>query len=262
MADVVSKKDAEIARLKAELKALEEEKAKQAGGLDDMDEHDNDDEQSDEEYHTPHMQDDTPYMQDVLLCSDNIHNVVAEGVIIDGVGPLTIHGVQLTDEYARVRVTKMLQEDAEIPCSVGEIQYVRDTYDTFLPWPKDLIMTDQGPLRKKPPMSKSSSKDMSKPPMTSPHLSSAGSHINPENTLTEGQPFVDHIMNRIHVSLQFMVREFCRVKGINSVVSIPVDPTFMNRESIFLTSEDVEQVATLHMIGGSAMIFGLRYPLN
>ena len=136
MADVVSKKDAEIARLKAELKALEEEKAKQAGGIDDMDEHDNDDEQSDEEYHTP-------YMQDVLLCLDNIHNVVAEGVIIDGVGPLTIHGVQLTDKYARVRVTKMLQEDAEIPCSVWEIHYVRDTYDTFLPWPKDLIMTDQ-----------------------------------------------------------------------------------------------------------------------
>ncbi|XP_062082559.1 ubiquitin-like-specific protease 1 [Humulus lupulus] len=107
-------------------------------------------------------------------------------------------------------------------------------------------------------MSKSSSKDMSKPPMTSPHLSSAGSHVNPENTLTEGQPFADHIMNRIHVSLQFMVREFCRVKGINSVASIPVDPTFMNRESIFLTSEDVEQVSTLHMIGGSAMIFGLR----
>ncbi|XP_062086453.1 uncharacterized protein LOC133792561 [Humulus lupulus] len=53
MADVVSKKDAEIARLRAELKDLEEEKAKQAGGIDDMDEHDNDDEQSDEEYHTP-----------------------------------------------------------------------------------------------------------------------------------------------------------------------------------------------------------------
>ena len=68
---------------------------------------------------------------------------MAEGVIIDGVGPLTIHGVQLTDEYARVRVTKMLQENAEIPCSVGEIHYVRDTYDAFLPWPKVLIMTDQ-----------------------------------------------------------------------------------------------------------------------
>ena len=53
--------------------------------------------------------------------------MVADGVIIDRVGPLTIHGVQLTDEYARVRVTKMLQEDAEIPCSVGEIHYVRDT---------------------------------------------------------------------------------------------------------------------------------------
>ncbi|XP_062079615.1 uncharacterized protein LOC133784150 [Humulus lupulus] len=55
MANAVSKKDAEIARLRAELKALEEEKAKQAGGIDDMDEHDNDDEQSDEEYHTPYM---------------------------------------------------------------------------------------------------------------------------------------------------------------------------------------------------------------
>ena len=112
-------------------------------------------------------------------------------------------------------------------------------------------------------MSKNPSKDKTnRNSLTSPHLSSAGSHVNPENTLTEGQPFSDHIMNRIHVSLQFMVREFCRVKGINSVVSIPVDPTFMNRESIFLTSEDVEQVSTLHMIGGSAMIFGLRYPLN
>ena len=112
-------------------------------------------------------------------------------------------------------------------------------------------------------MSKSSSKDKTnRNSLTSPHLSLAGSHVNPENTLTEGQPFADHIMNRIHVSLQFMVREFCRVKGINSVVSIPVDPSFMNRESIFLTSEDVEQVATLHMIGDSAMIFGLRYPLN
>ena len=112
-------------------------------------------------------------------------------------------------------------------------------------------------------MSTSPSKDkMNRNSTTSPHLSSAGSHVNLENTPIEGQPFADHIMNRIHVSLQFMVREFCRVKGMNTVVSIPVDPSFMNRESIFITSEDVEQVATLHMIGGSAMIFGLRYPFN
>ena len=49
MSEVVSKKDAEIARLRAEIKALEEERAKQVGGNDDMEEHDNDD----EEYHTP-----------------------------------------------------------------------------------------------------------------------------------------------------------------------------------------------------------------
>uniref|UniRef100_A0A803R947 Uncharacterized protein n=1 Tax=Cannabis sativa TaxID=3483 RepID=A0A803R947_CANSA len=47
-------------------------------------------------------------------------------------------------------VSEILQEDAEIPVPLEEFRYVRDVYQMFLPWPKHLILTTEGPLAQPP----------------------------------------------------------------------------------------------------------------
>ena len=70
---------------------------------------------------------------------------MAKGVIIvPNMGSqITIHGVILDDSVARVWLIDVLQEEVEIPIPFGNIRYVGDARDTFLPWPKKLIVTCQ-----------------------------------------------------------------------------------------------------------------------
>ncbi|KAM6555138.1 hypothetical protein CsatB_015900 [Cannabis sativa] len=64
--------------------------------------------------------------QCVKLCSDNIDNVVAEGVIIEAVGFFSYHGDIISNDYARVQITQVIQGEVEIPYRRGAIRYVRD----------------------------------------------------------------------------------------------------------------------------------------
>ncbi|KAM6576526.1 hypothetical protein CsatB_028363 [Cannabis sativa] len=82
----------------------------------------------------------------VHLCSDNIDNIVARAYLYEHVGKITIHCTNYDDSHARILVSEMLQEDAEIPIPIEGCRYVRDVSQMFLPWPKHLILTSEGPL--------------------------------------------------------------------------------------------------------------------
>ncbi|KAM6542076.1 hypothetical protein CsatB_006523 [Cannabis sativa] len=81
--------------------------------------------------------------QQVHLCSDNIDNIVARGYLYEHVGIIQVHCQNYDDSHARIMVSKILQEDAEIPVPIEECRYVRDVYQMFLPWPKHLILTTE-----------------------------------------------------------------------------------------------------------------------
>ncbi|XP_060973220.1 uncharacterized protein LOC133038839 [Cannabis sativa] len=81
--------------------------------------------------------------QQVHLCSDNIDNIVARGYLYEHVGTIKVHCQDYDDSHARIMVSEILQEDAEIPVPIEECRYVRDVYQMFLPWPKHLILTTE-----------------------------------------------------------------------------------------------------------------------
>ncbi|XP_060964119.1 uncharacterized protein LOC115722101 [Cannabis sativa] len=66
------------------------------------------------------------------------------------------------------------------------------------------------------------------------------------------------VLDKTHISLQAMFLEYMRVKGKNEFVRVPVNPSLFYRVHIYITSEDVIQVATQDELTGSAMLFGLR----
>ncbi|XP_060972651.1 uncharacterized protein LOC133038498 [Cannabis sativa] len=81
--------------------------------------------------------------QQVHLCSDNIDNIVARGYLYEHVGIIQVHCQNYDDSHARIMVSEILQEDAEIPVPIEECRYVRDVYQMFLPWPTHLILTTE-----------------------------------------------------------------------------------------------------------------------
>ncbi|KAF4390611.1 hypothetical protein F8388_006108 [Cannabis sativa] len=87
--------------------------------------------------------------QCVKLCSDNIDNVVVEGVIIEAVGYFSYHGDIITNDYARVQITQVIQGEAEIPYPRDAIRYVYYACNKLVPWPRELILTEEGPLIQK-----------------------------------------------------------------------------------------------------------------
>ncbi|XP_060971449.1 uncharacterized protein LOC133037824 [Cannabis sativa] len=210
---------------------------------------------------------------EVLLCSDNIHNIVAKGVLLESVSPVTIHTVQYKEGIARVLITEQLQEEAEIAHPIENIRYVYETKDTFFPWPKHLILNlDKVPIFPDVASThKSSSKgkqiatphrspNKGKQISTLPAMSSAGSQSNVRiEQMDKNATFKPEVWAQIPVCLHFLVEEFIRRKGKWSVVEVPTDPDFMPpRTHIILSSEDVEQVGTLNFIGCQGMIFGIR----
>ncbi|XP_060964917.1 uncharacterized protein LOC133033875 [Cannabis sativa] len=188
--------------------------------------------------------------QCVKLYSDNIDNVVAEGVIIEAVGYFSYHGDIITNDYARVQITQVIQGEAEIPYPRGAIRYVCDACNKLVPWPRELILTEEGSLIKKlhsSNNSKGKEKCKGKEKIVE-HLDSTKSY----------EKFIAGVLDKTHISLQAMFLEYMRVKGKNEFVRIPVNPSLFYRVHIYITSEDVIQVATQDELTGSAMLFGLR----
>ncbi|KAF4403390.1 hypothetical protein G4B88_008036 [Cannabis sativa] len=81
--------------------------------------------------------------QCVKLCPDNIDNVVAEGVIIKAVDFFSYHGDIITNDYAQVQITQVIQGEAKIPYPKGAIRYVYDACNKLVPWPRELILTEE-----------------------------------------------------------------------------------------------------------------------
>ncbi|XP_060967323.1 uncharacterized protein LOC133035508 [Cannabis sativa] len=132
-------------------------------------------------------------------------------------------------------VTEILQEDAEIPVPLEEFRYVRDVYQMFLPWPKHLILTTEGPLAQ-PPSRRDASKG--KAPMLSPESRGA----------REDELFTEEKMALIPNSLKWMIHEFLRLKDKRDIITISVPRGFIApRTRIILCGEDLRRVATLNV---------------
>ncbi|XP_060971035.1 uncharacterized protein LOC133037665 [Cannabis sativa] len=146
-------------------------------------------------------------------------------------------------------VSEILQEDAEIPVPIEECRYVRDVYQMFLPWPKHLILTTEGPLAQ-PPSRRDASKG--KALMLSPQ----GRGAREDNLFTEEK------MALIPNSLKWMIHEFLRLKDKRDIITIHVPRGFIApRTQITLSGEDLQQVATCDYIGNQGMLFGMMYTL-
>ncbi|KAM6595454.1 hypothetical protein CsatA_005981 [Cannabis sativa] len=185
--------------------------------------------------------------QTVHLCSDNIDNIVARGYLYEHVGTIKVHCQDYDDSHARIMVTEILQEDAEIPVPIEECRYVRDVYQMFLPWPKHLILTTEGPLAQ-PPSRRDASKG--KAPMLSPQGRGA----------REDDLFTEEKMALIPNSLKWMIHEFLRLKDKRDIITIPVPRAFIApRTQITLSGEDLQQVATCDYIGNQGMLFGMMH---
>ncbi|KAM6543253.1 hypothetical protein CsatB_007700 [Cannabis sativa] len=187
--------------------------------------------------------------QQVHLCSDNIDNIVARGYLYEHVGTIKVHCQDYDDSHARIMVSEILQEDAEIPVPIEECRYVRDVYQMFLPWPKHLILTTEGPLAQ-PPSRRDASKG--KAPMLSPQGRGA----------REDDLFTEEKMALIPNSLKWMIHEFLRLKDKRDIITIPIPRGFIApRTQITLSGEDLQQVATCDYIGNQGMLFGMMYTL-
>ncbi|KAM6586701.1 hypothetical protein CsatA_009306 [Cannabis sativa] len=144
-------------------------------------------------------------------------------------------------------VSEILQEDAEIPVPIEEFRYVRDVYQMFLPWPKHLILTTEGPLAQ-PPSRRDASKG--KAPMLSPQSRGA----------REDELFTEEKMALIPNSLKWMIHEFLRLKDKRDIITISVPRGFIApRTQIILSGEDLQQVATCNYIGNQGMLFGMMH---
>ncbi|KAM6572208.1 hypothetical protein CsatA_016288 [Cannabis sativa] len=185
--------------------------------------------------------------QQVHLCSDNIDNIVARGYLYEHVGMIKVHCQEYDDSHARIMVSEILQEDAEIPVPIEECRYVRDVYQMFLPWSKHLILTTEGPLAQ-PPSRRDTSKG--KAPMLSPQGRGA----------REDDLFTEEKMALIPNSLKWMIHEFLRLKDKRDIITIPVPRGFIApRTQITLSGEDLQQVATCDYIGNQGMLFGMMH---
>ncbi|XP_060974488.1 uncharacterized protein LOC133039607 [Cannabis sativa] len=185
--------------------------------------------------------------QQVHLCSDNIDNIVARGYLYEHVGEIKVHCKDYDDSHARIMVSEILQEDAEIPVPLEEFRYVRDVYQMFLPWPKHLILTTEGPLAQ-PPSRRDASKG--KAPMLSPQSRGA----------REDELFTEEKMALIPNSLKWMIHEFLRLKDKRDIITISVPRGFIApRTQIILSREDLQQVATCNYIGNQGMLFGMMH---
>jgi len=63
--------------------------------------------------------------------------LVAFGKIYEGGS--CIHNVAYADDVVRVSVEKVIDGDAQVPFPALEIQYVRQTLQTFIAWPINLM---------------------------------------------------------------------------------------------------------------------------
>ncbi|XP_060967833.1 uncharacterized protein LOC133035710 isoform X1 [Cannabis sativa] len=187
--------------------------------------------------------------QQVHLCSYNIDNIVAREYLYEHVGMIKVHCQEYDDSHARIMVSEILQEDAEIPVPIEECRYVRDVYQMFLPWPKHLILTTEGPLAQPP-----SRRDASKGKASM--LSSQGRGAREDDLFTEKK------MALIPNSLKWMIHEFLRLKDKRDIITIPVPRGFIApRTQITLSGEDLQQVATCDYIDNQGMLFGMMYTL-
>ncbi|XP_060966633.1 uncharacterized protein LOC133035007 [Cannabis sativa] len=185
----------------------------------------------------------------IHLCSENIDNFVARAYLYDHVGKIKVHCKDHDDSHARIVVSEILQEDTEIPIPIEGCRYVRDVSQMFLPWPKHLTLTTEGPLAQ-PPSRRDASKG--KASMLSPQGGGA----------QEDELFSEKKMALIPKSLKWMVVEFLNLKDKLDIITIPVPRGFIApRTQITLSGEDLQQVATCDFIGNQEMLFGMMYTL-
>jgi uncharacterized small protein (DUF1192 family) len=165
--NVDSEHVAEIKRLKAEIERLKAQKNAQTEELQALDNEyrneqrhedqeptdiyeeqeqplaNEDQEPTDNYEHQEQPMDYEDVSQCVKLCSDNIDNVVAEGVIIEAVGYFSYHGDIITNDYARVQITQVIEGEAKISYPRGAIRYAYDACNKLVPWPRELILTEE-----------------------------------------------------------------------------------------------------------------------
>ncbi|VFQ66022.1 unnamed protein product [Cuscuta campestris] len=84
------------------------------------------------------------------LAVGSVDNIVAHAKVygFSRMDDLTLHGEKLGEEYAKVSITKEIQ-DVDIPVPIpGEVLTVEQSKGTFVAWPKELIVLDVLPKGK------------------------------------------------------------------------------------------------------------------
>ncbi|KAI3735233.1 hypothetical protein L6452_14725 [Arctium lappa] len=76
------------------------------------------------------------------LANPDLRNVVAHGTILFSSSPQMIHGVPLRPDCYKVSVDKKVKPTAFLPIQSGEHKTVEEAYESFVPWPKSLVIPD------------------------------------------------------------------------------------------------------------------------
>jgi len=68
---------------------------------------------------------------------DHSTRLVAVGKVYEGAS--TIHNMPYVDDVVKVSVAKVYDDNAQVPFPMSKVQYVRQTLDTFIAWPRQLV---------------------------------------------------------------------------------------------------------------------------
>ena len=74
----------------------------------------------------------------LYVVGEQCTQLVALGKVYDSSS--TIHNVPYADDVVRVSVVKVYHDDAQLPFSTSEIQFVRPAIGTFVGWPTHLVI--------------------------------------------------------------------------------------------------------------------------
>ena len=72
-----------------------------------------------------------------------LRNIVAHGRVYYSSQKQTIHGVTLKDDCCGVSIDKLVNPASFLPIQSGEHKTVGDTINSFVAWPKRLVIPDK-----------------------------------------------------------------------------------------------------------------------
>lgn len=76
------------------------------------------------------------------LAHPDLRNIVAHGTILYSSSELIVHGDPLQADCYKVSIDKTVKSAAFLPIQFGEHKTVEEAYESFVAWPKSLVIPD------------------------------------------------------------------------------------------------------------------------